>query len=143
MEWQVILVLVLAVTIILFPAMFIWYLNIGGMYAAIRERRRIRIQGITGRTMRITLAVVVPVAVYAVLIWFFYGNFGWHVAVAVAVAFPIVIFVPALVWLAVISGLYHVVRDRMRRRAAVTRRRAVRMAEAPVIREEPVIRDVF
>jgi len=83
------------------------------------------------------MAVVVPVAIYAVLIWFFYGHFGWQVAVAVAVAFPIVIFVPALVWLAVISGLYHVVRDRMRRRAAVTRRREVKVAE------EPVIRDVF
>ena len=39
MEWQVILILVLAaVTIILFPAMFIWYINIGGMYVVIRER---------------------------------------------------------------------------------------------------------
>jgi len=143
MEWQVILALVLAVTIILFPAMFIWYLNIGGIYAALRERGRFRVAEKVLRTMRITLAVVVPVAVYAVLIWFSYGHFGWQVAIAVAVAFPIVIFVPALVWLAVISGLYHVVRDRMRRRAAVTRRRAVRMAEEPVIREEPIIRDVF
>ena len=137
MEWQVILALILAVIIILFPAMFIWYLNIGGIYAAIRERRRIRVLGITGRTIRIALAVIVPIAIYAVLIWFFYGHFGWQVAVAIAVVFPIILFVPALIWAAVISGLYQVALDRfrMRRRAAVTRRRAVRPAEEPVVRK--------
>jgi hypothetical protein len=135
MEWQIILALVLAVTIILFPAVFIWYLNIAGMYAAIRERGRFRIPVAVARTIRIAVAVIVPLAIYAFLIWFFYGHFGWQVAVAVAVVFPIVLFVPALVWLAVISGLYHVLRDRMRRRAAVTRRKAVRMAEEPVTRE--------
>jgi uncharacterized membrane protein (GlpM family) len=134
LEWQVILALVLAIVIILFPAMFIWYLNIGGMYAAIRERRRFSIIETARRTIRITLAVIVPVAIYAVIIWFFYGHFGWQVAVAVAVAFPIVLFVPALIWAAVISGLYQVVRDRMRRRAAVTRRRAGKMVEEPVYR---------
>ena len=40
MEWQVILVLVLAVPVILFPVAFVWYLNIGGIYAAIREKRK-------------------------------------------------------------------------------------------------------
>ena len=40
MEWQVILALVIAVTIILFPAVFIWYLNIGGIYSAIQKERR-------------------------------------------------------------------------------------------------------
>lgn len=134
MEWPVILAIVLAVIIILFPAMFIWYLNIGGMYAAIRERGRIRIPAAVSRAMRIALIIIVPVAIYAVLIWFFYGHFGWQVAVAVAVAFPIVLFVPALIWAAVISGLYQVARDRMRRRVTVTRRKAVRMAEEPVTR---------
>ena len=40
MEWQIILALVLAVPIILFPVAFVWYLNIGGIYAAIREARQ-------------------------------------------------------------------------------------------------------
>ena len=132
MEWQVILALVIAVTIILFPAVFIWYLNIGGIYAAIRERRGIRIPAIVGRAIRITLTVIVPVAVYSFLIWFFYGHFGWQVAVAVAITFPIVLLVPALVWAAVISGLYQVALDRLRRRVAVPRRKARGMVTEPV-----------
>ena len=135
MEWPVILAIVLAVIIILFPAMLIWYLNIGGMYVAIRERGRIRIPAAVSRAMRIALTIMVPVAIYAVLIWFFYGHFGWQVAVAVAVAFPIVLFVPALVWAAVISGLYQVVLDRMRRRATASRRRTGRLVEEPVVRK--------
>jgi len=134
MEWQVILALVLAITVILFPAMFIWYLNIGGIYAAIRERRRIRIPETVSRVMRVSLAVIVPVGVYAVLIWFFYGHFGWQVAVAVAVAFPIVMFVPALIWVAVISGLYQVASDRLRRRSIASRRKAGKLVEEPVAR---------
>jgi len=38
MEWQVILVLVLGIPVILFPAAYVWYLNIGGVYAAIRGK---------------------------------------------------------------------------------------------------------
>jgi len=135
MEWQVILALVLAVIIILFPAMFIWYLNIAGIYAALRERGGIRIPAAVGKVMRLTLTVIVPVAIYAVLIWFFYGHFGWQVALAVAIVFPIVLFVPALVWAAVISGLYQVALDRLRRRVTVNRRRTGRLAEEPVVRK--------
>ena len=39
MEWEFIVALVIAVPIILFPAAFIWYLNIGGIYTAIKEAR--------------------------------------------------------------------------------------------------------
>jgi hypothetical protein len=39
MEWQFIVALVIAIPIILFPVAFVWYLNIGGIYAAIREAR--------------------------------------------------------------------------------------------------------
>lgn len=42
MEWQVILALVLGIPIILFPAAYVWYLNIGGIYAAIKEAQRKR-----------------------------------------------------------------------------------------------------
>jgi len=43
MEWQIVVALVVAIPIILFPAAFVWYLNIGGIYAAIKEARARRI----------------------------------------------------------------------------------------------------
>ena len=39
MEWQLIIALVIAIPVILFPAAFVWYLNFGGIYAAIKEAR--------------------------------------------------------------------------------------------------------
>jgi hypothetical protein len=39
MQWEFILALVIAIPIILFPAAFVWYLNVGGIYAAIKEAR--------------------------------------------------------------------------------------------------------
>jgi len=49
MQWEFIVALVVAVPIILFPVAFLWYLNIGGIYAAIRqaqEKRAARREGI-------------------------------------------------------------------------------------------------
>jgi hypothetical protein len=43
MEWQIVVALVVAIPIILFPAAFVWYLNIGGIYAAIKEARARRV----------------------------------------------------------------------------------------------------
>ncbi len=42
MEWQVILMLVLAIPVLLIPVALIWYINIGGIYLAIREAREKR-----------------------------------------------------------------------------------------------------
>ena len=42
MEWQVIVAMLIAVPIILLPAAFVWYFNIGGVFAALKERRRQR-----------------------------------------------------------------------------------------------------
>ena len=39
MEGTLILALVLAIPVILFPAAFIWYLNIGGIVHAVREAK--------------------------------------------------------------------------------------------------------
>ena len=39
MQWELIVALVLAIPIILFPAAYVWYLNAGGIYAAIKEAR--------------------------------------------------------------------------------------------------------
>jgi hypothetical protein len=42
MEWGFIVALVVAIPIILFPVAFVWYLNIGGIYAAVKEARKRR-----------------------------------------------------------------------------------------------------
>ena len=39
MEWYVIVVLIIAIPVILFPAAYIWYINLGGIYAAVKEAR--------------------------------------------------------------------------------------------------------
>jgi hypothetical protein len=43
MEWQIIIALIVAIPVILFPAAFIWYLNVGGIYNAIKEARARRV----------------------------------------------------------------------------------------------------
>ena len=48
MQWELIIALVVAIPIILFPAAFVWYLNIGGIYAAIKEAREKRVTRKTG-----------------------------------------------------------------------------------------------
>ena len=42
MELTMIVALVIAVPVILFPAAFVWYLNIGGIVHAVREARAAR-----------------------------------------------------------------------------------------------------
>ena len=37
MQWELIVALVIAIPIILFPAAYVWYLNAGGIYASIKE----------------------------------------------------------------------------------------------------------
>jgi hypothetical protein len=43
MQWELIVALVIAIPIILFPAAYIWYMNIGGIYALIKEVRAKRV----------------------------------------------------------------------------------------------------
>jgi len=42
MEWQVVVALVVAIPVVLFPAAFIWYLSAGGLYQAMRATRERR-----------------------------------------------------------------------------------------------------
>jgi hypothetical protein len=44
MQWQVIVALIVVIPVILIPVLFIWYLNIGGIYAAIKARQAAREQ---------------------------------------------------------------------------------------------------
>ena len=39
MEWELIVALVIGIPIILFPAAFVWYLNLRGLVQAMREAR--------------------------------------------------------------------------------------------------------
>ena len=43
MQWEFIVALIVAIPVILFPAAFIWYLNVDGIYAAIKEARARRV----------------------------------------------------------------------------------------------------
>ena len=43
MQWEFVVVLVIAIPIILFPAAFIWYLNIGGIVAAVKDARAAKV----------------------------------------------------------------------------------------------------
>ncbi len=43
MHWEFILALIIAIPIILFPAAFVWYTNIGGIYTALKNARRKRV----------------------------------------------------------------------------------------------------
>ena len=43
MEWQFVVALVVAIPVILFPAAFVWYMNLGGVVAAIKESRARRL----------------------------------------------------------------------------------------------------
>ena len=51
MQWEFIVALVIAIPIILFPAAFIWYLNLGWIFSrakeAARERKAAREKGIS------------------------------------------------------------------------------------------------
>jgi len=131
---MIILALILVIPIILFPAAFVWYLNAGGLYAAVKEGRVKIPRGVT-RAIRIGFFVTVPCGVYGAIIWFTLGHFGWAAALAVALALPVVIIAPVLVWAALVSGLYQVARDALHRRAAVRKRRATRLAEEAAVRE--------
>jgi len=39
MQWEFIVALVIAIPVILFPVAFVWYLNAGGIYTAIKQAR--------------------------------------------------------------------------------------------------------
>ena len=45
MQWELVVALVIAIPVILFPVAYVWYINIGGMVVALkraREKRSIR-----------------------------------------------------------------------------------------------------
>ncbi len=43
MQWELIVALVIAIPIILFPVAYVWYINIGGIVAVIKRAREKRV----------------------------------------------------------------------------------------------------
>ena len=39
MQWELLVALLVAIPVILFPAAFVWYLNLGGVLKAVKEAR--------------------------------------------------------------------------------------------------------
>ncbi len=55
MQWELIVTLVIAIPVILFPAAYVWYMNIGGIYAAIKEARARRATDREGKRLTVVL----------------------------------------------------------------------------------------
>ena len=53
---------------------------------------------VVGKKTSIVLAILAPVGLYAFFMWLFFGNFGWQVALALALALPIMLLPAALIW---------------------------------------------
>ena len=81
MEWQITLAVLLVIPIIVLPLVFVMYLNVGGAYVAVREKRLISLRT-WARKIRIPLLVIAAGIGYGFHIWFFLSHFGW-VALAV------------------------------------------------------------
>ena len=45
MQWELVVALVIAIPVILFPVALVWYLNVGGVYGAVREAMGRRVAG--------------------------------------------------------------------------------------------------
>ncbi len=128
MDWQVILAVILVIPIVILPLVFIGYLNVGGVYIAIKEKRASIFQAMA-RRMRIPLAITAALGAYGFLVWFFLSRFGWQVALAAGLVLPIVLFIPVVIWAMFASGLSVVIRHRLQQRAPAPFRRPVRATE--------------
>ena len=65
-----------------------------------------------GTKIRTTVAVLVSAGLYAFFMWFFFSNFGWQVALALALTLPVTLFPAVLIWYINIGGIYPAVRHR-------------------------------
>jgi hypothetical protein len=43
MKWELVIAVIIAVPIILFPAAYVWYTNVGGIFHAMKEARAKRV----------------------------------------------------------------------------------------------------
>ena len=158
MQWEFIATLAIAIAVILFLVVFIWYLNIAGIYGALREayRGRVAQRHMEGQTralaivnnrirttvlvigkltisspMRIVLPAAIAMGIYASLIWFCLAGFGWEVALALGLAMPTIAALMAFAWYLNASGLYQVIRAIRQKRAS--ERRLARMLKQAMV----------
>ena len=71
-----------------------------------------RVFEVVGRKTCIALTVLVSTGLYISLMWLLFGNFGWQVALALALALPLMIFPAALIWYINIGGIYQAIRHK-------------------------------
>lgn len=43
MHWEILIALIIAIPVILFPAAYLWYLNIGGIFSSFKEAKARRL----------------------------------------------------------------------------------------------------
>ena len=67
MEWGTIVALVIAITIILIPVVFVWYLNIGGMYAMAKQRGDTAMKQIAYAALFFLVAIFFPLLIWVAL----------------------------------------------------------------------------
>ncbi len=131
MEWQVVVVLLIAIPVILFPAAFVWHLTAGGIYQAVRESRKKKAEGLrpsfAARSVPMlkvigkSLLPAVAVVLYSYGISYFLGAYGWPVALAFGLAVPIIAVPAVLIWYLNASGIFRVMQASRRRRTRLAR----------------------
>lgn len=161
MQWEFVIALAMAILIILFPAAFIWYLNVTGIYGALREacRRRAARGHIEGKPRAlatvskristtvlgvgkftisrpggIVLGVAMVLGVFGFLVWFLVASFGGSVVLLTLGSIIAILLVSALAafaWYMNVSGLYLVIRDTWQKRAR--ERRLARMLRRAMV----------
>ncbi len=75
MQWQLVVALVVAIPVILFPVAYIWYMNIGGIMAAIKEVRERRV---AREKKAETKAELLPEEEYEVALSKALKEYPWH-----------------------------------------------------------------
>jgi hypothetical protein len=43
MHWEILIALIIAIPVILFPAAYLWYINVGGIFTTVKEARARRL----------------------------------------------------------------------------------------------------
>jgi len=67
---------------------------------------------VIGRKVSAAVFVLISAGVYTSAVWFFFGDSGWQVALALALTLPIVLLPVALVWYINIGGIYSAIRHK-------------------------------
>ena len=150
MEWPLIVVLVVVLPLIIFPAVFIWYVNIGGLRIMLRERLKRRAAAKErSREIKEERAVTAVVADQESrgrrpkLLTLTGKRVRWAIGLTLGLPILIVLlplFPVAFIWYMNASGLYQVLRDTRQRQkqraAAVQAAEEIARAKITAVRAE-------